>query len=93
MTPPEGSQEDWAMSRRDAIRVTASVAAAGVLAPGLAASPEAIAGFKGNPISLAQWSLHRELFGGKLKAIDFPKVTRTRYGLAGCEYVNAFYRG
>lgn len=45
-----------------------------------------------NPISLAQWSLHRELFSGKLDPLRFPEVTMTRYGLAGCEYVNAFYK-
>ena len=45
-----------------------------------------------NPISLAQWSLHREIFGGKLDPLRFPEVTMTRYGLAGCEYVNSFYK-
>ena len=45
-----------------------------------------------NPISLAQWSLHRQLFAGKLDPLRFPEVTMTRYGLAGCEYVNAFYK-
>ena len=44
------------------------------------------------PISLAQWSLHREIFSGKLDPLRFPEVTMTRYGLAGCEYVNAFYK-
>ena len=45
-----------------------------------------------NPISLAQWSLHRELFAGKIDPLRFAEVTMTRYGLAGCEYVNSFYR-
>ena len=45
-----------------------------------------------NPISLAQWSLHREIYGGKLDPLRFAEVTMTRYGLAGCEYVNSFYR-
>ena len=45
-----------------------------------------------NPISLAQWSLHREIFGGKLDPLRFAEVTMTRYGLAGCEYVNSFYK-
>lgn len=44
------------------------------------------------PISLAQWSLHREIFSGALDPLRFPEVTMTRYGLAGCEYVNAFYK-
>ena len=45
-----------------------------------------------NPISLAQWSLHRAIFSGSLDPLRFPEVTMTRYGLAGCEYVNAFYK-
>ena len=93
MAHGDDRMETSRMSRRDAIRVSAGVAAAGVLAPGLLASAHSHSVFKGNPISLAQWSLHRDLFAGSLKAIDFPKVTRTRYGLAGCEYVNSFYRG
>ncbi|MCH2145246.1 MAG: sugar phosphate isomerase/epimerase [Phycisphaerales bacterium] len=45
-----------------------------------------------NPISLAQWSLHREIRGGRLDPIDFPRVTREVYGLDAVEYVNSFYR-
>jgi len=43
-------------------------------------------------ISLAQWSLHRTLRSGKLDNLDFAKVTRERFGLAACEYVNAFFK-
>ena len=28
-----------------------------------------------NPISLAQWSLHREIYGGKLDPLRFAEVT------------------
>ena len=45
-----------------------------------------------NRISLAQWSLHRELNAGRLDPIDFPRVTREVYGLDAVEYVNSFYR-
>ena len=45
-----------------------------------------------NRISLAQWSLHREIFGGKLDPLRFAEVTMTRYGLGACEYVNSFYK-
>jgi sugar phosphate isomerase/epimerase len=45
-----------------------------------------------NGISLAQWSLHRELRAGKLDPIDFPRVTREVFGLDAVEYVNSFYR-
>jgi len=43
-------------------------------------------------ISLAQWSLHKTLFDGKLDNLDFAKVTRETYGLAGVEYVNQFFK-
>ena len=82
------------MSRREAFRLSMGAAAAGMLLPTFMA--EAIGGGpaqKANPISLAQWSLHRTLFSGELSPLDFPKVTRTLYGLDGCEYVNSFYRG
>ena len=36
--------------------------------------------------------LHREFFGGTLDPLRFAEVTMTRYGLAGCEYVNSFYK-
>lgn len=45
-----------------------------------------------NQISLAQWSLHRELFEGRLDPFDFPKMARTTFGLDAVEYVNSFYR-
>ncbi len=44
------------------------------------------------PISLAQWSLHRALYDGRLDPLEFPRVTRTEYGLKAVEYVNSFYR-
>ncbi|MFW5653816.1 MAG: sugar phosphate isomerase/epimerase family protein, partial [Planctomycetota bacterium] len=43
-------------------------------------------------ISLAQWSLHRMLFGGELNAMDFPKFTKETFGIEAVEYVNSFYR-
>lgn len=43
-------------------------------------------------ISLAQWSLNREFFGGQLDALDFARIAKRDYGLAAIEYVNQFYR-
>jgi len=57
-----------------------------------AASKMSPTGLEDYPISLAQWSLHRAIRGGTLDPLDFPKVTRETYGLAGCEYVNSFYK-
>jgi len=42
-------------------------------------------------ISLAQWSLHRALQGGYLKAIDFPQITKEQFGIDAVEYVNTFF--
>ena len=69
------------LSRRQAIgTIAAAIPAATSLASvGFAAVPEPY------PISLAQWSLHRAIFAGELDPLDFPTVTRTVYGLAGCE--------
>ncbi len=43
-------------------------------------------------ISLAQWSLHRALEAGDLKAADFPRTARG-FGIGAVEYVNQFYKG
>lgn len=43
-------------------------------------------------ISLAQWSLHRTLFAGELKNIDFPEFAATKFGIYGVEYVNQFFK-
>lgn len=42
-------------------------------------------------ISLAQWSLHRALKGGRMDNLDFPRVTRERFGIDAVEYVNQFF--
>jgi len=43
-------------------------------------------------ISLAQWSLHRELRSGRLDHLDFIGVARTAFGLEAVEYVNGFFK-
>lgn len=43
-------------------------------------------------ISLAQWSLHRALFDGRLDPMAFPAAARAEYGIEAVEYVNTFYR-
>jgi L-ribulose-5-phosphate 3-epimerase len=42
-------------------------------------------------ISLAQWSLHRGHFSGKIDPWDFAKTARERFGIGAIEYVNSFY--
>ncbi|HWK98664.1 MAG TPA: sugar phosphate isomerase/epimerase family protein [Parapedobacter sp.] len=43
-------------------------------------------------ISLAEWSLHRTLFGGKLDNLDFPKTAAETFGVYAVEYVNQFFK-
>ncbi|MFH1745892.1 MAG: sugar phosphate isomerase/epimerase family protein [Planctomycetota bacterium] len=43
-------------------------------------------------ISLAQWSLHKALYGGQLDNLDFAASTRNDYGLEAIEYVNQFFK-
>ncbi|WP_303319213.1 TIM barrel protein [Flavivirga abyssicola] len=42
-------------------------------------------------MSLAQWSLHRALFGNKMDHLDFAAKSRS-FGLEGLEYVNGFFK-
>ena len=43
-------------------------------------------------ISLAEWSLHRTLFDGKLDNLDFAKTARNDFGIDAVEYVNQFFK-
>ncbi|MEX0290428.1 MAG: sugar phosphate isomerase/epimerase family protein [Flavobacteriaceae bacterium] len=48
-------------------------------------------GEKKPKISLAQWSLHRALQKGEIKAEDFAKITKDEFDISAVEYVNQFY--
>ncbi|MES2649333.1 MAG: sugar phosphate isomerase/epimerase family protein [Bacteroidota bacterium] len=43
-------------------------------------------------ISLAEWSLNKELFGNKMTNLDFPVVAKQQYGISTVEYVNQFFK-
>ncbi len=43
-------------------------------------------------VSLAEWSLHRTLRKGEMTNLDFPQVTREKFGLDAVEYVNSFFK-
>src|SRR5262245_35357617 len=47
---------------------------------------------KGFKISLAEWSLHRALFGKQMDNLDFPGAARNDYGIEAVEYVNQFFK-
>jgi sugar phosphate isomerase/epimerase len=42
-------------------------------------------------ISLAEWSLHKTLFAGKLDNLDFAKTAKQEFGIDAVEYVNQFF--
>ncbi|HEU4388539.1 MAG TPA: sugar phosphate isomerase/epimerase, partial [Blastocatellia bacterium] len=43
-------------------------------------------------ISLAEWSLHRTLFDGKLDNLDFARTAKNEFGIDAVEYVNQFFK-
>lgn len=43
-------------------------------------------------ISLAQWSLHKNLFAGEMNNLDFPEVSKKEFGIGVVEYVNVFFK-
>lgn len=42
-------------------------------------------------ISLAEWSLHKSIFAGKIDNRDFAKVAKKECGIGAIEYVNQFF--
>lgn len=54
----------------------------------LFAKPEADLFFK---ISLAEWSLNRTLFSGKMSNMEFPAKAKNDFGISAVEYVNQFF--
>ena len=85
------------MIRRREFLIRSAAMAAGASTFGTLAGCAASAGTAGDSdadpydISLAQWSLHRTIRAGELAPLDFPAITRERYGLSGAEYVNQFF--
>lgn len=73
------------MDRRTFLTGAATVATGAALAPTAEAAPR-------YRISLAQWSLHRALFGKQLDNLDFAKTASQDYGIYGLEYVNQFFK-
>ncbi len=43
-------------------------------------------------LSLAQWSIHRALESGSLRAEDFASIAKNDFGIQAVEYVNSFYK-
>ena len=76
-------------SRRDFLRNLGLATAGLALAPTLDVFAAKKPWFD---ISLAQWSLHKTLFKGDIKNIDFPELAAKEFGIYGVEYVNQFFK-
>jgi sugar phosphate isomerase/epimerase len=76
------------LRRRDFLKVSAALAATGLVGP-LAMADDKKPLFD---ISLAEWSLHRAIFGGKLDNLDFAKAAKQDYGINAIEFVNQFFK-
>lgn len=77
-------------SRRSFLQTSATTAAGMALA-----STTAFGAFRQEKlfeISLAQWSLNKSFFGGKLDNLDFAKVARREFDIDAIEYVNQFFK-
>ena len=78
----------FSMRRRDFLTASASLAVAGLTWPmAMAADKKPL--FE---ISLAEWSLHRTINGGKLDNLDFAKAAKHDYGINAIEFVNQFFK-
>jgi len=78
------------MNRRDFVK-TSTVAGIG-----LAAAPTLLSSCGSEPwfeISLAEWSLHKALFEGRLKHLSFPEKAKRDFGITAVEYVSTFFQG
>ena len=74
-------------TRRSFLHATLAAAAAPGLLRAQAAAQAPL--FK---ISLAQWSLHKALFAGKMQNTDFPVMAKKDFGIEGVEWVNQFWK-
>lgn len=79
------------LPRRQFLATSAAAAGALALAPSLACAADD----KKDPpfkISLAEWSLHRTIFGKKLDHLDYAKTAKEEFGIEAVEYVNQFFK-
>lgn len=78
------------MKRREFLKLTGAVACAAAL-PAFSLRPAWAASdplpFK---ISLAEWSLHKNLFGNKMTNLDFPRIAREEFDIDTIELVDQF---
>ncbi len=84
------------VTRRGFIGKSIAIGAGSLIAPALSRMQplQAVhqsAWISKNDISLAQWALVDEIWSGKWKTLDFPKIAREDFGLNGIEFVNTLF--
>lgn len=77
-------------TRRQFVKHAAAAAAGLALAPAAFAEPMKKKLFF--DISLAEWSLHKDLFAKKITNLDFPGIARKNFDIGIVEYVNQFFK-
>jgi L-ribulose-5-phosphate 3-epimerase len=77
-------------NRRDFLSMSAIAAAA--IASGAGMTRAAADDDPPFRISLAEWSLHRTIFGGTLDHLDFARTAKEEFGINAVEYVNQFFK-
>lgn len=83
------------VGRRDFLKKMGYFSAGAVAIPGLVGACSKGQGTITGPffdISLAQWSLHKALFGGELDNLDFATTAKNEFGINAVEYVNQFFK-
>ena len=80
------------LTRRSFFTRTAGAVSLAALQPSLALGQGGKPAAPPFRISLAQWSLHRELQAKTLDHLDFVTVTRKEFGIEAVEYVNSFFK-
>jgi len=83
-----------ALTRRRFLTGLGASFALPLLAPRLRAQGIDLLVKEGPPLfrlSLAEWSLHRALYGGEISNLQFPGIARD-LGFEGVEYVNSFFK-
>jgi L-ribulose-5-phosphate 3-epimerase len=77
--------------RRDFLRTTLAASTIAAL-PGITLGQDSTSAKDPFKISLAQWSLHKTIFGGQLDNRDFAKTAKEDFGIDAIEYVNQFWK-
>lgn len=77
-------------SRRDFLKKAGATALAATTITDLLAG--SVAQKQWFDISLAEWSLHKELFAKKITNLDFPVLAKKEFGISIVEYVSTFFK-